>query len=131
MTVTITLLAGFGATVDGEPVADNAWRLRKARDLVKLLALAPGRRLHREQVMDALWRERDPGAAANNLYQAVHAARRALGADRSPCRVDGLVEVVRSGAGIPFAPQRIHHLLAVQPPPGRESEQLHQVARLP
>ena len=81
MTVTITLLGGFGATVDGEPVADNAWRLRKARDLVKLLALAPGRRLHREQVMDALWRERDPGAAANNLYQAVHAARRAVGAE--------------------------------------------------
>src|SRR5262249_36212682 len=34
-----------------------------------------------EQAMDALWRDRDPGAAANNLYQAVHAARRALGAD--------------------------------------------------
>src|SRR4051812_15847844 len=81
VTVTITLLGGFGATVDGEPVPDNAWRLRKARDLVKLLALAPGRRLHREQVMDALWRERNPGAAANNLYQAVHAARRAIGAE--------------------------------------------------
>src|SRR4051812_12563287 len=81
VTVTITLLGGFGATVDGEPVPDKAWRLRKARDLVKLLALAPGRRLHREQVMDALWRERNPGAAANNLYQAVHAARRAIGAE--------------------------------------------------
>jgi predicted ATPase len=79
--VAITLLGGFGASVDGEPVADNAWRLRKARDLVKLLALAPGRRLHREQVMDALWRERGPNSAANNLYQAVHAARRAIGAE--------------------------------------------------
>ncbi|HST16126.1 MAG TPA: tetratricopeptide repeat protein [Gaiellaceae bacterium] len=80
-TVTIRLLAGFDAAVDGEPVAPRAWRLKKARELVKLLALAPGRRLHREQVMDALWRDHSPTAAANNLYQAVHAARRALGPD--------------------------------------------------
>jgi predicted ATPase len=80
-TVTIRLLAGFDAAVDGEPVAPRAWRLKKARELVKLLALAPGRRLHREQVMDALWRDHSPNAAANNLYQAVHAARRALGPD--------------------------------------------------
>ena len=31
--------------------------------------------------MDALWPDRDPTAAANNLNQAVHAARRALGAE--------------------------------------------------
>ena len=31
--------------------------------------------------MDALWREHPPDAAANNLYQAVHAARRTLGPD--------------------------------------------------
>ena len=66
---------------DGHPVPDGAWRLKKARELVKLLALAPRHRLHREQAMDALWRELDPAAAANNLHQAVHVARRALGAD--------------------------------------------------
>jgi predicted ATPase len=79
--VTITLLGGFAAAVDGEPVAEKAWRLKKARELVKLLALAPEHRLHREQAMDLLWRDRDPAAAANNLHQAVHAARRALDAD--------------------------------------------------
>ena len=78
--VTINLLGGFAATVDGVPVADNGWRLRKARELVKLLALAPGHRVHREQAMEALWPDRDPGAAANNLHQAVHVARRTLGA---------------------------------------------------
>src|SRR6185295_17862980 len=52
----------------------------KARELVKLLALTPGRRVHREQAMEALWPDRDPGAAANNLHQAVHVARRTLGA---------------------------------------------------
>src|SRR5205823_5475980 len=40
---------------------------KEARELVKLLALAPGHRLHREQAMDVLWRERGPAAAANNL----------------------------------------------------------------
>ncbi|HEY6055607.1 MAG TPA: AAA family ATPase, partial [Gaiellaceae bacterium] len=79
--VTVTLLGGFAAAVDGVAVPDSAWRLKKARELVKLLALAPGHRLHREQAMDVLWRDRGPAAAANNLHQAVHVARRALGAD--------------------------------------------------
>ena len=79
-TATIELLGGFAALVDGEPVPQRAWRLRKARDLVKLLALTPEHRLHREQAMDAFWRDKHPDAAANNLHQAVHAARRALGA---------------------------------------------------
>ncbi|MFL5337974.1 MAG: ATP-binding protein, partial [Geminicoccaceae bacterium] len=59
-------------------MADTAWRLKKARELVKLLALAPGHRLHREQAMDLLWPDREPTAAANNLNQAVYVARRAL-----------------------------------------------------
>jgi predicted ATPase len=79
--VTIKLLGGFAATRAGEPVASSVWRLRKGRELVKLLALAPSRRLHREQVMDALWPDLDPAAAVNNLHQVVHVARRALGAE--------------------------------------------------
>src|SRR3954449_11790545 len=81
MPVNVRLLGGFTATVDGAVVPDTAWRLKKARELVKLLALARGHRLHREQAMDVLWRDLAPAAAANNLHQAVHVARRALGAD--------------------------------------------------
>jgi predicted ATPase/Tfp pilus assembly protein PilF len=77
----VTLLGGFAAEAGGSRVPDSAWRLRKAKELVKLLALADGHRLHREQAMDVLWPDRDPAAAANNLNQAVHAARRALGAE--------------------------------------------------
>src|SRR3954453_10972796 len=76
--VSVRLLNGFAAAVDGVPVPEAAWRLKKARELVKLLALAPGHRLHREQAMDVLWRDRAPAAAANNLHQAVYVARRAL-----------------------------------------------------
>jgi len=77
----VSLLGGFTAAVDGVAVPDSAWRLKKARELVKLLALARGHRLHRDQAMDVLWRDLAPAAAANNLHQAVHVARRALGAD--------------------------------------------------
>jgi DNA-binding SARP family transcriptional activator len=38
--VILTLLGGFAAEADGEPVPHAAWRLKKARELVKLLALA-------------------------------------------------------------------------------------------
>ena len=79
--VTVGLLGGFTAAVDGVDVPPGVWRLKKARELVKLLALAPGHRLHREQAMDALWQELGPAAAANNLNQAVHVARRALDAN--------------------------------------------------
>src|SRR4051794_12422922 len=79
MTVNVTLLGGFAATVDGVTVPDSAWRLKKGRELVKLLALARGHRLHRDQALDVLWRELAPSAAANNLHQAVHVARRVLG----------------------------------------------------
>ena len=79
--LSIKLLGGFAVLVDGEPVGVR-WRLRKGRDLVKLLALAPGHRLHREQLMEALWPASDPAAAANNLNQVVHAARRVLGSER-------------------------------------------------
>ncbi len=88
----VTLLGGFAAEAGGSSVPDSAWRLRKARELVKLLALAEGHRLHREQAMDALWPDRAPGSAANNLNQAVHAARRALGADAITL-VDGLLRL--------------------------------------
>ncbi len=76
--ISLTLLGGFAAAVDGVPVLQSRWRLKKARELVKLLALAPAHRLHREQAMDALWCDHSPAAAANNLHQAVHVARRTL-----------------------------------------------------
>jgi predicted ATPase/DNA-binding SARP family transcriptional activator len=89
--IAIKLLGGFAAMRDGEEVAASAWRLRKGRELVKLLALAPRHRLHREQLMDALWPDVAPAAAANNLNQVVHAARRALGAEAIELRDELLI----------------------------------------
>jgi DNA-binding SARP family transcriptional activator len=91
--VSVTLLGGFAAAVDGVQVAASAWRLKKARELVKLLALAPGHRLHREQAMDLLGGDREPDAPANNLHQAVYVARHAFDADSIQVRDEVLVLV--------------------------------------
>ncbi|MFF7969813.1 BTAD domain-containing putative transcriptional regulator [Streptomyces sp. NPDC007905] len=82
--VRIRLLGGFAVTVEDRPVAAGAWRLRKARSLLKLLCLAPGRRMHRERLYDLLWPELDRTAASNNLHQVLHAVRRALASAGAP-----------------------------------------------
>jgi predicted ATPase len=74
----IGLLGVFSVSAGDSVVADDAWRLRKAKTLIKLLALAPERRLHVEQASELLWAGRDPDSARNNLHQAIFAARRAL-----------------------------------------------------
>jgi predicted ATPase/DNA-binding SARP family transcriptional activator len=74
----ISLLGAFSISVGGRVIPDDAWRLRKAKTLVKLLALAPERRLHAERATAVLWAGRDQDSARNNLHQAIFAARRAL-----------------------------------------------------
>ena len=76
--VRIDLLGGFSVSVGDAKVAEEAWRLRKAKALVKLLALAAGRHLHWEQIGEALWPGRDLAAARNSFDQALRAAREAL-----------------------------------------------------
>jgi DNA-binding SARP family transcriptional activator len=74
--VRVRLLGGFGVWVGPGLIEEDRWRLRKARSLIKLLALAPGHCLHREQVMETLWPELGVRKASNNLHQILHAARR-------------------------------------------------------
>lgn len=75
----VRLLGEFSLDIDGRHVPGSAFTRRSAAALVKLLALTPSRRLHREQVMDALWPEVAPRDAANYLHKAAHYARRATG----------------------------------------------------
>ena len=84
MDVNISLLGGFSVRVDGVTVPADAWTRRHAASLVKLLAPADGHRLHREQVIDALWPGLSVDAAAPRLHKAAHYARRALGAAVDP-----------------------------------------------
>ncbi|UXY25577.1 tetratricopeptide repeat protein [Streptomyces sp. HUAS TT20] len=82
--VRIRLLGGFAVAVGGRPVAAGAWRLRKARSLLKLLCLSPGHRMHRERLYDLLWPDLDGTAASNNLHQVLYAVRRALASAGAP-----------------------------------------------
>jgi DNA-binding SARP family transcriptional activator len=60
--VEIDLLGGFDVRVDGRGVPADTWRQRRgAAALVKLLALAPRRRLTRDRVLAALWPGAGPG----------------------------------------------------------------------
>jgi len=77
--VEVRLLGGFQVRVDGRTLPPHRWSRRHSAALVKLLALAPGRSLHREQVIDALWPDLGIDHAAPRLHKAAHYARKALG----------------------------------------------------
>ena len=81
--VVIDVLGQFSIVVDGAPISGDAWRSRRAADVVKLLALAPAHRMHRAQVMEALWPESDPEASGTNLRKALHFARLATGDEQA------------------------------------------------
>ena len=81
--VEIRMLGGFEVLLDGSPVPAAGWPRPQAATLVKLLALAPGRLLHREQLVDRLWPDLTIAEAAPRLHKVAHYARRALGEDRT------------------------------------------------
>jgi DNA-binding SARP family transcriptional activator len=89
--VDVRLLGQFEVRVDGDPVRADAWTHGRARDLVKLLALAANHRLARGQVLEALWPQLGPDAAQSNLHKAAHHARRALGQSDGLVLREGLV----------------------------------------
>ena len=77
--VRVRLLGSFDVEVDGRAVPSSAWRLRKASELIRVLCFAAGHRMHREQLIEQLWPDSPLDAALNNLHQAIHVARSALG----------------------------------------------------
>ena len=74
----IHLLGDFLVCIGGKVIDSSYWRLRKAKNLIKILALAHNHRLHREKLMDMLWPEHDLKAATDSLHQTVHAIRSVL-----------------------------------------------------
>src|SRR4051812_32293166 len=74
----VGLRGGFPVGAGDGVVAGGAGRLRRAKSLIKLLALSNRRRAHREVVAQLLWPDRGPVEAARNLTQVIYVARRAL-----------------------------------------------------
>jgi DNA-binding SARP family transcriptional activator len=77
--VGVRLLGGFEVDIDGCLVPESNWRRRSAASLVKLLALSDRRKLHREQVIDAMWPDVTIDEAAPRLHKAAHFVRKATG----------------------------------------------------
>ena len=61
-----------------QAVASRTWQRRRARALLGCLLSNTGRRLGREQAMEALWPDLDIETAANRLNGAVHEVRQIL-----------------------------------------------------
>ncbi|MER7335642.1 MULTISPECIES: AAA family ATPase [unclassified Micromonospora] len=79
----IRLLGGFRAERDGVPVLQR-WRRSGAQTLVKLLAVAPGHCMHREQVMEVCRPGASRQAAMSSLRVTLHTARHALQPELRP-----------------------------------------------
>lgn len=73
----VGVLGQFFLCLDDQ-VLTTPQRRKKASDIIKLLALQPKQRLHREQVLEALWPELDEKSGMNNLHQNLYHARRML-----------------------------------------------------
>ncbi len=95
--VRVQLLGRFSVSVGDEMLIDDGWPRRKAAAVLKLLALQPGRAMHRDRIADALWPELDGDAAASNLRKNVHRLR-----SRLPGSMSDVVR--RSGALVELHP---------------------------
>jgi DNA-binding SARP family transcriptional activator len=89
----VRLFGRFEVLVDSRPVPAEAWAQRRATDLVKLLALAPGHRMLRDEVLEMLWPKLGADAAASNLHKAASYARSALGDRGAVVLRGGVVEL--------------------------------------
>ncbi len=93
-TYELVLLGRFAVRIDGRELSADTWKRRRSAEAVKILALAGGRRMHREQLMHAMWPDLSPPAAAANLRKAVHFARRALGSAESIDNEAGMITLL-------------------------------------
>lgn len=76
-TVTVHALGVFRVTRNGAAVARAAWQSRKARDLLKIL-VSRSRPVPRDQLMEHLWPDVDPGKSGNRLSVLLSTVRDVL-----------------------------------------------------
>jgi DNA-binding SARP family transcriptional activator len=93
VSIYLSLLGGFSVRLDSREVPEAAFARRKARSLLKLLALRPGHQLHRYQAMDLLWPDLSPRGAAAQLYKTVHHVRQAFATVYPELPPEALLEI--------------------------------------
>ncbi len=90
----ITLLGGFHVEFGRRKINTSDFERRSGAELVQLLALSPGRRMHREKVLDALWPDAPLASSANRLHKAATYARKALDIENSLVLRGEIVELL-------------------------------------
>ena len=98
----IQLLGRFDIQVAGHVLPETAISGRKARSLLKLLALQRHGRIVRDQAMETLWPDLDEDAAASQLYKALHHIRKAFESEDEDAAdwlaiTDGTISLVPPG----------------------------------
>ena len=95
--LSITIMGPFSIRLNGESQAIKSLPRRKVRSLLKLLALEPSHALTRDSLIEHLWADLDPTAAAAQLYNALYNLRKALGDLVAPKLVAGVVRLEPEG----------------------------------
>jgi len=75
------MLGGFAVEYRGTRVPQTAWKRKRPVELLTTLSLAQGHLLHREELIDKIWPDKDLDAGANNLYRTLHDLRKLTGDD--------------------------------------------------
>jgi LuxR family maltose regulon positive regulatory protein len=107
-TLRIRTLGAFGIWRGDQEVRDRDWRSSKARQLFQLLLTERGRTLPRDRVLEALWPEMEPDAAANNLRVTLNRLGKAI----EPDRPEGAPQayLLQQGDTYGFNLESAHHL---------------------
>lgn len=89
----IRLLGGFSVTVGDHTIPEGEWRLRRAAELIKMLALAPEHQLAREIIIEAIWPGSSPSSGMTNVRKIAFHARRVLGLQDGIILDEGMVKL--------------------------------------
>ncbi len=81
-TLRIRTLGAFSVWRGDQEVRDRDWRSSKARQLFQLLLTERGRALPRDRVLETLWPDMEPEAAANNLRVTLNRLSKAVEPER-------------------------------------------------
>ncbi len=75
----IEMLGGFRIYVHGEPLPPQAWKRRRARDILAFLVSLRGASVLRSRLTDLFWSDAEADAAHDNLRVTISAVRKAVG----------------------------------------------------
>jgi DNA-binding SARP family transcriptional activator len=78
----VQTLGAFRVWRRGQEIERGTWGREKAVQVLQFLVCHRGRAVHREQILEALWHEASPSAAATGLRVALSALRDAVSPER-------------------------------------------------